>query len=347
MNDFHILNICIQNKDTTGCMRVLRDKSEFAARKILEKLKVRVTNQTGRAFWLWVQTWLLNACGKESNSRDSDRTRTSYKPFSGKDQSCRSGHGKSSGTACNAGRPRKHIVHHPTRSFDVCAWPDGLPPVHAYMGDERAWKSRTSAAPRKTDLDMGDSDPAGVHAGVPPSAARLCPEHSIRVCRRDAAAGPAASIREKRANDRRADRCRSGCSFNARELRDCRHCSGMLPDSHLFAGSGEMARGRRTGGDHLNGMPQRYFASCFRAGGDIAVSHTADGVFAPPCRPNSTAAHRRRWPAFYAATLLLLRLCRPSVAGRHPALTSHARQGIKATNILMSGSAGKGRRHRL
>lgn len=201
MNDFHILNICIQNKDTTGCMRILRDKSEFAARKILEKLKVKVTNQTGRPFWLWVQTWLLNACCKESNSRDSDRTRTSYQPFSGKDQSCRSGPGKGSGSAGHAGRPRKHIVHHPTRSSDVCAWPDGLPPVHAYMGDERAWKSRTSAAPRKPDLDVGNSDPAGVHAGVPPSAARLCPEHPVRICRRDAAAGPAASIRKRGAND--------------------------------------------------------------------------------------------------------------------------------------------------
>ena len=39
MNDFHILNICIQNKDVAGAMRVLRDKSEFAVRKILEKLR--------------------------------------------------------------------------------------------------------------------------------------------------------------------------------------------------------------------------------------------------------------------------------------------------------------------
>lgn len=50
MNDFHILSICIQNKDVAGAMRVLRDKSEFAVRKILEKLRVRITTQTGRAF---------------------------------------------------------------------------------------------------------------------------------------------------------------------------------------------------------------------------------------------------------------------------------------------------------
>lgn len=50
MNDFHILSIYIQNKDVAGAMCVLRDKSEFPLRKILEKLKVRVTTQTGRAF---------------------------------------------------------------------------------------------------------------------------------------------------------------------------------------------------------------------------------------------------------------------------------------------------------
>ncbi|WP_407197924.1 hypothetical protein [Citrobacter freundii] len=62
MNDFHILSICIQKKDdVAGAMRVLRDKSEFAVRKILEKLKVRVTSQTGRAFWHFVQSWLLTA----------------------------------------------------------------------------------------------------------------------------------------------------------------------------------------------------------------------------------------------------------------------------------------------
>lgn len=62
MNDFHILHLCVQNKDITGAMRVLRDKSEFAVRKILEKLKVRVTSQTGRVFWHHVQGWLLTAC---------------------------------------------------------------------------------------------------------------------------------------------------------------------------------------------------------------------------------------------------------------------------------------------
>lgn len=80
MNDFHILSICIQNKDVAGAMRVLRDKSEFAVRKILEKLKVRVTSQTGRVFWHSVQGWLLTACRLGSIQHESVRTRCISQP---------------------------------------------------------------------------------------------------------------------------------------------------------------------------------------------------------------------------------------------------------------------------
>lgn len=60
MNDFHILSLCIQNNDIKGAMLVLRDKSEFAARKILERIKVKLPVNTGRQFWSWLQSWLIN-----------------------------------------------------------------------------------------------------------------------------------------------------------------------------------------------------------------------------------------------------------------------------------------------
>ncbi|MHA6309210.1 hypothetical protein ACX3SV_19185 [Hafnia paralvei] len=50
MNDFHILSICIQNKDRVGATKVFRGKSELAAHKILEKINVRVTSGTGAGF---------------------------------------------------------------------------------------------------------------------------------------------------------------------------------------------------------------------------------------------------------------------------------------------------------
>ncbi|KMH34918.1 hypothetical protein SM71_05259 [Klebsiella pneumoniae] len=55
MNDFHILSICIQKKDVAGAMRVLRDKSEFAVRKILEKLKGHCCKVSDEAAFCLIQ----------------------------------------------------------------------------------------------------------------------------------------------------------------------------------------------------------------------------------------------------------------------------------------------------
>lgn len=61
-----MLDICIKNNDRLGAMRLLRDKTEFAVRKVLEKLKLKVTLQTGRSFWLWVQNWINSSCKHEN-----------------------------------------------------------------------------------------------------------------------------------------------------------------------------------------------------------------------------------------------------------------------------------------
>lgn len=128
MNDFHILNICIQNKDVAGAMRVLRDKSEFAVRKILEKLKVRVTTQTGRAFWHYVQSWLLTACRQGSLQHESFSTRrSSHYPERQPAQSRCSRYGQASRTSGHDYRSHQYGVSVASLAGDVCAWPDGLP----------------------------------------------------------------------------------------------------------------------------------------------------------------------------------------------------------------------------
>lgn len=128
MNDFHILNICIQNKDVAGAMRVLRDKSEFAVRKILEKLKVRVTTQTGRAFWHNVQGWLLTACRQGNIQHESFSTRRSSQyPERQPAQSRCSRYGQAPRTYGHDYRPHQYGVSVASLADDVCAWPDGLP----------------------------------------------------------------------------------------------------------------------------------------------------------------------------------------------------------------------------
>lgn len=310
MNDFHILSICIQNKDSAGCMRVFRDKSEFAARKIIEKLKVSVTARTGKAFWLWVQTWLLGACRQETKYRDSVHSITSSEPVPGPTQPRRPGLGEGTGTSGHARRSHQYAVHKPAQSPDVCAWPDGLPPVHAYLGDERARQSRTSAASRKSPVDVGDGNAARVHAGVPSPVARVCPEHSVRVCRRDATAGTPSPLRKKRPADGLVIAGCHGHSADARKLRSAGTDAGLFTGRRQCARFPWLASLRRISGRHLAGMSQRYFTSDSVAGGDPPVCHATDVVSACAGHKSGSAVRRRRRPSLHAAPFLLHRLFR-------------------------------------
>lgn len=135
MNDFHNLNICIQNKDVTGAMRILRDKSEFAVRKILEKLKIKVTQLSGRGFWHYVQNWLLTACRQGNTQHESVHTRCSSQPEENRQpQPGCAGYDQARGSTGHAYRSHQYGVSDASPAGDVCAWPDGLPPVHAYRG---------------------------------------------------------------------------------------------------------------------------------------------------------------------------------------------------------------------
>ncbi|MEL8606655.1 hypothetical protein J4V69_22050 [Escherichia coli] len=61
MNDFHFLAIALANKNKHQAMLPLRDKNEFAARKIMEKAGANVPSLTGRLFWRWVQDYIFSA----------------------------------------------------------------------------------------------------------------------------------------------------------------------------------------------------------------------------------------------------------------------------------------------
>lgn len=106
MNDFYILSLCIQNNDIKGAMLVLRDKSEFAARKILERIKVKLPVNTGRQFWRWLQDWLRNECRNEKNFNESDSSpsfATAESILSGQSESGSTGRSQNHGTSIHAG----------------------------------------------------------------------------------------------------------------------------------------------------------------------------------------------------------------------------------------------------
>lgn len=238
MNDFHNLSICIHNKDVAGAMRVLRDKSEFAVRKILEKLKIRVATQTGRAFWHYVQSWLLTACRQGNLQHESFSTRRSSRyPERHPAQSRCSRYGQASRTSGHDYRSHQYGVSVASLAGDVCAWPDGLPPVHAYMGDERTAHPGTTAEESQSSVELGSHHAAGVQSGLLASPALVGPEHSVRVCRRHAVACPSVPARPER---------------NARRI--------SAPGPHdLATGTGKLRAGRNNAGHQYgNGFWQRY-----------------------------------------------------------------------------------------
>lgn len=113
MNDFHILSLCIKNNDINGAMLVFRDKSEFVARKILERIKVKLPVDTGRQFWCWLQNWLMNECRNETNFNEPDSSpsfATAESIMSGQSESGSTGRSQNHGASVHAGRSHQHAV---------------------------------------------------------------------------------------------------------------------------------------------------------------------------------------------------------------------------------------------
>lgn len=276
MNDFHILSICIQNKDVAGAMRVLRDKSEFAVRKILEKLKIRVTTQTGRAFWHFVQGCLLTACSQGNLQHESFSTRrSSLYPERQPAQSRSSRYGQASRTSGHDYRPHQYGVSVASLAGDVCAWPDGLPPVHAYMGDERTAHPGTTAEESQSPVDLGSHNAAGVQTGLLALPALVGPEYSVRVRRRHAADCPAVQARPER----------NVCGISAPGPHDLATAAGKLRAGRNNAGHQygnrfwqRKPRSAASGGHHCGAVTdlfKRVIASPGYARRNIITGHAA------------------------------------------------------------------------
>ena len=318
MNDFHILTICIQNKDVTGAMRELRDKSEFAVRKILEKLKVRVTSQTGRVFWHFVQGWLLTACRLGSIQHESVRTRCISQPAENRPtQPGSNGYDQARGASGHAHRSHQYAVSDASLAGDVCAWPDGLPPVHAYMGDERAAFARTSAGKGKPAVDLGSHHAAGIQPGLPGSPAVVGDEHPVRVRRRHAAACPAVPVWPEGKPCRWFASGAHDISASARKLWPVGRHTGRQPGNRY----GKLCPRNEAQGRlccrAVTALLKRYHASAQHACRDIITGHTANTGIPPDSNVPVHGPLPGRPSAFYAASFLLYGLYRPSAGSAH------------------------------
>lgn len=302
MNDFHKLSICIQNKDVTGAMRILRDKSEFAVRKILEKIKIKVTQPSGRAFWHYVQNWLLAACRQGNIQHETFRTRRASQPQEYRQsQSGRTGYGQAHGTYGHAHRSHQHSLSDASRAADVCAWPDGLPPVHAYMGDERATYTRTSAGEGKPAVALGHRNATGIQSGLPASPAVVGTEHSVRVRRRHAAARPAAPVWQKGKSCRRIASGTHDFSTSAGKLWSARNYAGRQPGDRYWQKYSRNEMPVYLHSRAVTSLLKRTVSYTVYARRNIIAGHTACSGVPPGCGSLVQGSLPGRTSAIYAA----------------------------------------------
>lgn len=321
MNSFHNFSTFIGNKDKISAMLVLRDKSEFVARKILEKSRIRVPSLTGRLFWKWVQDYISTACQPSgeinySGSVENAKTDTHGVNVRGDDEPRRDRPGKGVCTDGHVSRPPQHPVSGSSVSGTVCAGPDGVPGVCHHLGEEPQPQSGIAADPGHADVDVGAHRPAGVLAGVPASTALVCPEYSVCVRRRDAAGRARSPLRVHRHADRHPSAAHPGVPPAPGELRR----DG--PRFHL-CGGGRLFPARA--GCHIQEnrhdyrrrrvvLSERYHPSCRASPGYAGYRGPAGSGAARYGDLAGRPAETRRFTPLYARAVFLPRVCRSSVA---------------------------------
>lgn len=315
MNDFHMLSIYLGNKDKLGAMRVFRDKTEFAARKILEKLKVDIPLHTGKLFWNWVQSWIFNSCRQECKEKENNDTGQIYadryqctpavEPGS-------TGYDQINCVTVHVDRPHQHIAAATNEPLSLCNREDGISAICVDMGSECGPISGTTAASGQPVVALGSHNPAYILAGFSSSTPVVRLKYPLRLRRGNSIFCPSVSIREGWC-DRRAHPSRDATiSTSSRKLWVCRdHAYDVTghPVQHANTCTTILCRCRSSG---LAGFPERNNLAAGAAGGYAFVSHTPDTrVSGRRCGFRRKGLPIRN-PAIYVGAVLLPGLCRSS-----------------------------------
>lgn len=200
MNDFHFLAIALANKNKHQAMLLLRDKNEFAARKIMEKAGANVPSLTGRLFWRWVQDYIFSACRPQQETRYETiaKSHRDNKPAS--DDNARLAESgshrpdKGNGATGHDGGSLQHAVYERSRSGTVRTGKNGVPSVHNDMGGKHYQSTRQASDKGEPAVGLGGSHPACVRPGISQSFSVVRAQHSVRIRQRNAAAGVAGEI---------------------------------------------------------------------------------------------------------------------------------------------------------
>lgn len=319
MNSFWLLRTAIDNKDKMKAMLILRDKPESVARKILEKSGAAVPPYKGRAFWQWAQDYIIRACRPDS-SRDkyhahtecentgitgTGQGRTEFKPRSG-------GLAESARPAGHAGRSHEHIAAATPAAGTLRAGAHGLPPVRAHLGAQCASQSAPAPDEGKQDVAVGDRHAAGLFLRLCRARPVVCPQHSVRLRRRDAATGLELPLPNARSGCRSVVAQPDGLAAVLRQLRSVRAGSGSLAGNVPAFTTGTPVRSSCSDGDcRASGDQQSACHTGTGSGGDTV--HPAN-VFSPGRRCLSGPhTYRRSRTAIHAGDVLLHGLCHSSL----------------------------------
>lgn len=208
MNDFHFLTIALANKNKHQAMLLLRDKNEFAARKIIEKAGAKVPPLTGRLFWAWVQEYIFSACRPQQETRyeTAEKSHRDNKPAC--DDNARLAESgsyrpdKGNGATGHDGGSLQHHVYESSGSGTVRTGKNGVPSVHNDMGGKHYQSARQASDKGEPAVGLGGSHPACLRPGISPSFSVVRAQHSVCIRRRNAAAGVAGEIRVERRGHR-------------------------------------------------------------------------------------------------------------------------------------------------
>lgn len=204
MNDFHFLTIALANKNKQQAMLLLRDKNEFAARKIMQKAGAKVPALTGRLFWKWVQDYIFSACRPQQETcyETAEKHPGDSKPAG--DDNARHAESrshrpdKSNGASGHDGGSLQHTVSESTQPGTVCTGTNGVPSVHDDMGGKHYQSTRQAPDKGEPVVDMGGCHSACVRLDISQSFSVVRAQHFVRIRRRNAAAGVAGEIRLER-----------------------------------------------------------------------------------------------------------------------------------------------------
>lgn len=280
MNTFHLLMIALENKDKNKAMLLLKDCSDSVARKILLKAGISVPDYRGKAFWYWIQQYIIKICVPERTAYDCKKPSADgyVSPASQAESRC-AGPGENSGSAGNDTGSYQHSTPSSVDAGTVRRRTNGVPTVRCDLGSKRLPESNTAPAPREPSLAVGTDNPASVFPCFSGHGSLVRLKYPLCLRRCHAAPGPALSSRLCRPRGWPPDTGINGISSDACQLWPAGDHSGRIVGS-VFQRNRMVSSSGSSGSWSRPVFAQRSITSVRPARSDSGLRNTSDDAAA-------------------------------------------------------------------